>query len=240
MEADRRPLTRRAAFRLTGAAALLAAVGLTARAVLDRSDVDAYHPENERYFAAVKVDPQSYHRNPTVDDAVREADAVVVGEVVDVRILGVTVGETADLVAPAYGYGVRVDKVLHGSLRASDRERLTVLLQAAMLGSLAEPGSRLETAPRGLGTWILRSNRSSAEDTGRTMRERGDSSDQIAEFLRWYSPAYLPAGAVQGILMQGRHHVQSPLDDNPGTALAADAARYSKLSELNSAIEKMG
>ena len=41
------------------------------------------------------------------------------------------------------------------------------------------------------------------------------------------------------MLMQGRRHVQSPLDDNPRTALAADAARYAKLSELNAAIERM-
>lgn len=39
--------------------------------------------------------------------------------------------------------------------------------------------------------------------------------------------------------MQGRQHVQSPLDDNPRTALAADAARYAKLSQLNATIEKM-
>lgn len=71
------------------------------------------------------------------------------------------------------------------------------------------------------------------------MQERGDSSEQIAEFQRWYAPTYTPAGAVQGVLMQGRLHVQSPLDDNPRTDLAADAARYAKLSELNAAIERM-
>jgi len=237
MEGDRRPVTRRAAFRLTGAAALLAAVGLTTRAVLDRPEVDAYHPENERYFAAGNDNPQNYHRNPTVEDAVRESDVVIVGEIVEVKTLGVTVGESPDLVSPAYGYIVRVTDVLRGTLPTSDRERLAVHLQDAMLGQIGKPAILLETAPRGLATWILQSNRSAAEQS---VQVEGGAAEQIAEWRRWYSPTYTPAGAVQGVLMQGRQHVQSPLDDNPKTDLAADAARYVKLSHLNAAIEKMG
>lgn len=76
MERSRRPLTRRTTFRLGGAGALLAAAGLTGRAVFTRFDVDHYHAGNERYFAVVNDNPSNYHRNPSVEDAVRESDAV--------------------------------------------------------------------------------------------------------------------------------------------------------------------
>lgn len=231
------PLTRRAAFRLGGAAALLAAAGLAGRAFLQRPAEDAYHSENERYFAAVNEDPSNYHRNPTVEDAVRESDVVIVGDIVEVKKLGVTVGESPDLVSPAYGYTVRVTDVLRGTLPTSDRERLTVHLQEGMLGQIGKTAIQRETAPCGLATWILRSNRDAAEQS---VQVEGGAAEDIAEWRRWYAPTYTPAGAVQGVLMQGRLHVQSPLDDNPKTDLAADAARYAKLSELNTAIKRMG
>jgi len=84
--------------------------------------------------------------------------------------------------------------------------------------------------------WILGSNRSAAEQRARLEDGR---SGEIAAFRRWYTATYTPAGAVQGVLMQGLLHVQSPFDDNPETTVAADAARYTKLSALNAAIEKM-
>jgi hypothetical protein len=231
-----RPLTRRTTFRLGGAAALLAAGALTGRAVLTRRDVDEYHAENERYFTAVNGNPSNYHRNPTVEDAVRESDAVVLGEIVDVRQLGVTVGESPDLVSPAYGYVVRVADVVRGVLPASDREQLTVNVHNEMLGQIGKQAIDLATAPRGLATWILRSNRREAEQQ---LRLQDGRTGQLAEFLTWYALTYTPAGGIQGVLMQGRLHVQSPLDDDPRTALAADATRYRKLSALNAAIEKM-
>jgi hypothetical protein len=234
---EHRPLTRRTTFRLGGAVALLAAAGLTGRAVLARPDVDEYHAENERYFTAVNENPSNYHRNPTVEDAVRESDVVIVGEIVEVKQLGVTVGESPDLVSPAYGYVVRVADVVHGSLPTGDRERLTVHVHDEMIGQLRATALQLATTPQGLATWILRSNREAAEAQARLQDGVGE---QILEWFRWYAPTYTPAGAVQGVLMQGRRHVQSPLDDDPKTRLSADAARYRKLSELNAAIAKMG
>ena len=197
MQSSHRPVTRRAAFRLGGAATLLTAAGLAGHAFLTRPDVDAYHPENERYFTTVNNNPANYHRNPTVEDAVRESDAVVVGEIVDVRTLGATIGESPDLVSPATGYVVRVTHVLHGTLSASDRERLTVHLQEGILGPLAGLATRSETAPRGLATWILRANRRTVDDDRRSLQLRGESSAQIAEWERWHAPAYTPAGACR-------------------------------------------
>lgn len=237
MAGEHRPLNRRTTFRLGGAVALLAAAGLAGRAALVRPDVDEYRAENERYFTAVNENPSNNHRIPTVEDAVRKSDVVIVGEIVEAKQLGVTVGESPDLVAPAYGYVVRVIDVLHATLPASDRRRLTVHLHDEMLGGLGAAAIQLATAPRGLATWILQSNREAAEARARLQDGVGE---QILEWLRWYAPTYTPAGAVQGVLMQGRSHVQSPLDDDPRTALAADAARYAKLSELNSAIAEMG
>lgn len=230
------PLTRRRTFRLGGAVALLAAAGLAGRARFSGPDVDEYHAENERYFTAVNENPGNYHRNPTVEDAVRESDAVIVGEIVEVRQLGVSVGESPDLVAPEYGYVVRVLDLLHGSLPVNDRKQLTVHLQSGIIGAVFALAIAMPTAPRGVATWILRSNRGAAEQMGRLPDGAGE---QATAFARWYAPTYTPAGAVQGVLMQGRAHLQSPLDDDPKTALAADAARYRKLSELNAAIEKM-
>lgn len=106
-----------------------------------------------------------------------------------------------------------------------------------MLGQIGKTAMQPATAPRGLATWILRSNRAAVEQS---VQVEGDAAEQIAEWRRWYAPTYTPAGGVQGVLMQGRLHVQSPLDDSPTTGLAADATRYRRLTELNSAIERMG
>jgi hypothetical protein len=231
-----RPLTRRAAFRFGGAAALLAAAGLTGRAVHGRRHIDDYHTENERYFAAVNENPSNYHRNPTLEDAVRESDVVIVGDIVEVERLGVTMGETPDQVAPAYGYTVRVVEVVHGALPANDRDELTVYLHDEMLGPLGVPAIELATAPRGLATWILTSNRSAAEQS---VRLQDGTTGRLAAWQRWFAPTYTPAGGVQGVLMQGRRHVQSPLDDDKTTDLAADAARYPRLSDVNAAIAKL-
>lgn len=112
---------------------------------------------------------------------------VIVGEIVEVKTLGVTVGESPDLVAPAHGYVVRVADVLHGALPVSDREWLTVHLQEEMLGQIGKPALEPATAPRGPATWILQSNGSAAEQS---VDLEWDASEQIAEWRRWYAPTY--------------------------------------------------
>lgn len=216
------------------AAALVATAVVALRLWEDRSRPDRYFAGDRAAFAPYRAvgEGANVAGYDSLDAAVEASDLVVVGEIVDVRPTRVLVGEVPTDKVHMIGLVLDPTDVLKGPLPEADRDAVVI----EFIGGSADPAAVDElrdALPRGQSTWLLTSHAERAAGKIALAKENGWYSEEYARQVREGLPFYQPI-SYQGTFSQGGGYVVSAIDINSGSsAIAKEAARYGKLSELN-------
>lgn len=160
-----------------------------------RPSVDEYRAADVRFFAAFQY-PEAAEAEVyrTLDDAVRGADAVVLGRVTDVRVTRLVGGATDRL--PMYGVTVVPQEVLRGSLPAAHAAAVTV----EFVSAAASVEELRRALPNGFAVWVLRNKATLAPGV---VPKRPVPTDE-RDYYRLVSS--------QALFVQGERHVVNPIE----------------------------
>jgi hypothetical protein len=201
---------------------------------------DRYHASNERWFNRDVESADNYHRYPSVEEAVKASDVIVLGHIAGVQATRKSHGEVATDVIRYGGYVVAVDEIISGTLTEPGAGSIVVELFNQDYDLAQDLDEATAAAPKGRALWLLRSNKKIVEAQVAYLKKKGRYTEQFAKDAAAAAPFYQPTGIYQGVFLQGSAHVESPFDPDRDTGAAVDAARYTKLSDLVSHVRSLG
>lgn len=241
---DRRRLGRRTSVAAIAAAAVATSAALLVPAMISGSgmkpddqsvsSLDSFRPADVAFFRHFQigsaVSESRYFR--TLGGAIRSADAIVIGEVVDVRQTRVITGEKPEDRIYMEGIVIRPMKVLNGSLSKEHRDQLTVEFTAGSVDPSKEIVKLKTSLPEGRSMWFLHSKADSYEITKAAMERDGEGMpERLAKTLKEEGKYYRVVSS-QGLFVQGDGHVIDPIAGAVGHGMVAQGRSYNQLSAL--------
>lgn len=190
------------------------------------SDLDAYEAKAAGFYSSLALEGAAQRRTyKSLEEGVKASTAVVVAEVESVGVTRTFQGESPDDVVRFVGVVIKPTEVLAGRLAPEHSARLTVEFV-----TVADQGANLvadlkASLPTGKAVWLLH------------RKGEGFTPEQAAELLQPGETAYFRTISDQGLFLQGKQGVETPLTTpSSGHDLVREAQSYRSLSQVSAAI----